>query len=444
MSIHDKLSQIQGNFLKHFKKKEVKEVENETGNQVKVTVIMSSPDKEQKGACSPREKITRTLSRKLSIRKSSIEKQDQNKGNEKEGLTRQDSVRNNDLSSDMKIHLPCNGMFFAELPLFKFLNKQQKEILIHIEGLKLEIYVAREAEERTGGLDRQMSREGRAEGKGLGKGAGLKKNTKENSGETGVQRERSIHDEDLELHGHIILPMYIETETLEFCIDEDQSFQIQANIKGAISTPPLGIRENNSPREGRKLSLTQRLVSGSPLLRQVAKRQVSSPGRFQFSPFNSPLLSRFSGRPSSTSSLNINSCPSSPFLFARRLNGSTTLKGVFRPWESLKRDGSKKKASANSCRWDLELPRPGGKLGTFGPKRVTPTSPLCYSSSNESSPSPFDSGLVFVFPGKRERSQTMSSNSGNSIKQRKTGEIRGPLIRGHARATSFRDRLNTN
>ncbi len=386
MSIHGRLSWIQDNILKHFKRKEIEQIEPELENHMKVTVIMSPPPVIRKGKQSPCEKI-RTLSRKLtirrSIRKSSREKENRKREQEWSGF---EGVRkNNDLSSYMKIHLPCDGMFFAELPLFKLLNPQQKEIVINVEGLKLEIYVLKHVDKADddGNQSEATSKKDGKEVKIRGKNAVLKKKKKEMVGEAGVIEERSITDEDLELHGHIILPMYIETQTLEFSIDEGQSFQIQANIKGAISVSPstLGFREvlaaNN---KSRKASLAERLVSGSPLLRHqvgnkwfsngpVVKRQTSSPGAFKVSPTNSPRfcpLPRHLSMNGESGSLNASSCPNSPlyspFLFARRLNGSRTSEGVFRPSESLNRKGSKKKARKNSCRWELELPRPRGEL----------------------------------------------------------------------------------
>ncbi len=394
MSIQAKFNHIQHNILKYFKKKEAKQVETESENHVKVTVIMSAPTDERKGKHSPCEKIRR-LSRKLTIRKSSQEKENQKRENETD-VNGVENMKNNDLSSHMKIHLPQDGMFFAELPLIKFLTAQQKDVVINVKGLKLEIYVPRDVDKTSCTENHEMEIYKEA-------ATGCKKK-KEAVAEEGVQKERGITDDDLMLYGHIILPMYIDTETLEFSIDEDQSFHIQANIKGAINMSPraLGLRGNDPENEPRRGSLVEWLACRSPLLRsQISKRRFSGPvamqqnisaGRFQFSPSNSPLTSPLFRHLSSdheTSSLSVNSCPNSPFLFPRRLNGSTTSQGVFRPSQSPKAKGLKTKARKNSCRWELELPRPSGGLGNFGPKRLPPRSPLCDSSTDESTPSPF-------------------------------------------------------
>ena len=147
--------------------------------------------------------------------------------------------QNVDLSSQLSISLPFNGQFSAELNLNK-IRESNKEIILHVCRKRIDVFYRKKERIES---HRNIS--------------------------TSEACQLNI-DEDLILKGHLYLPMFINTDTYEFSLDDSCRLHITAAIQGAISLSPSGL---DSPVHKKKLPLVKGLSVCSEYLRKkISKR----------------------------------------------------------------------------------------------------------------------------------------------------------------------------
>ncbi len=228
--------------------------------------------------------------------------------------------KNHILTSDLLIHPPCNGRFSAELQLWQILKDSNKDLVIRVSETRVEILFAEKKTENTEDM-KNKEKNGNWIRRILSR-----RNKKTKSEKIQNLRNNEISAQDLTFHGHIILPIYIQCETLEFSMNENGNLSIEADIKGAIPTPQMP-----------KMRVLQKENSGSFLKRKTGKgpRRNSSPSA---SPPRSPPLARARPRQGSlpgelvtklqqaskltsdsTPKMNFSSAPVTPFLKSRPL-----------------------------------------------------------------------------------------------------------------------------
>ena len=137
------------------------------------------------------------------------------------------------LNSDLFIHPPANGKFTTELQLNKVLGNDIKLVLVKVYGTKLQILLGKKDpvkyEGKNNGQDKgKFSKVG----KNVIKKLGLARKNSENKNEK--ECIQMFKEEDLTVYGHICLPDYVSSETLQFSVDCFGDLHIKANIKGAI------------------------------------------------------------------------------------------------------------------------------------------------------------------------------------------------------------------
>ena len=169
-------------------------------------------------------------------------------------------IRNTMLSSDLLIHPPCNGKFIAELPLRKILGNKQKDLVVKVTGARLEILFA----EKTQGYEnRNIGQSEKINDQERGKFFRniflplFRKMKMKNSDVDGSKKvEMEIENRNLKSHGQILLPDFINPETLEFSINILGNLNIQADVKGAIPVvssaqcSSTGMHEGTTTRQG--------------------------------------------------------------------------------------------------------------------------------------------------------------------------------------------------
>ncbi len=301
--------------MRSFKRKDAisNKDDAETLNDLAVTIVMNRPPEEVKKVSvmpSPREMLSRKLSKKM-ISKTNGQTEEN------------EAIRHVDLSSDLIINPPCNGQFSAELQLNKLIEKCQQDIFLHISGMKIDVFSAKEKEE-------------------------IIENPRKISG----KKFELSPVEDMTLQGHLILPMFIDTDSYEFSLDECKSLHIRADIKGTISPRPSRL-EVPVPE---KIRLVKSLSDCTEYLRRKLTKRLKSDS--EACPDSQEPVRKISGSGVASKKISVvstGSQKSSPTL----LHGSTTVKGIFKPFQLLQKEGSKRKVKPNTCRWQINRDCPG-------------------------------------------------------------------------------------
>ncbi len=132
---------------------------------------------------------------------------------------------NVNLTPQLFIHLPREGLFLAEISLDNFATN--KHVLVDVTDRRMNIFISKstifEKEQRNSKcLPNKKS-------KGLSR-----------------KDSKKIFDENsLEAIGYIDLPMFINSDHVNFYLDDENVFHIEAEIKGALSRHLARIRSNS-------------------------------------------------------------------------------------------------------------------------------------------------------------------------------------------------------
>ncbi len=169
-------------------------------------------------------------------------------------------IRNNMLSSDLLIHPPCNGKFIAELELKNIIGREQKDLVVKVSGTRLDILFAersQEEKEPEHHVERvKKQKRGRLFKKNIFSLSRKMKKTRSSDVPKNRKLERKIEDRNLKAHGQILLPDFINPETLAFSINILGNLNIQAEVKGAIRVESggpaisIGMQEGSTTRQG--------------------------------------------------------------------------------------------------------------------------------------------------------------------------------------------------
>ncbi len=191
-------------------------------------------------------------------------------------------IRNNILSSDLMIHPPCNGMFSAELQLKNIIGKDQKEVVVKVSDTRLEILFAEKTKKITI-EDEEPNKKVKKPKKKMGRWltkylcGPFRKMEKKDSDDDKKPTEPEDEEKSLKVHGHILLPNYIISETLEFSMNYFGNLNIQADIKGAIKSSTVFHRKTfkiDSPLHERLARRMSVHAQNSPVIRNL-RRQIS-------------------------------------------------------------------------------------------------------------------------------------------------------------------------
>ncbi len=283
-----------------------KKDDDATENDFVVTIIMKQPQEDVKKISampSPREMLSRRLSRKMSSKVM---------GQSEEETPR----RLIDLSSDLLINPPCNGQFSADLQLNKLMEECKQELFLHICGMKIDVF-----------SDKEKEREEIVE------------NPRKISG----KKSELNPTEDMKLLGQVVLPMFIDPDSYEFCLDSSMKLQVKADIKGTIRQRPSHL-EVPVPEHFR-------VVKGLSDLRKKIVRRLKSDSAACI-PDSAQPQRKISSTGMIRKKISVSSIGSEK-LSPVMLQGSTTVKGIFRPFQLLQKEGSKKKVRPNACRWEI-------------------------------------------------------------------------------------------
>ncbi len=135
---------------------------------------------------------------------------------------------NVNLTPQLLVHLPREGLFLAEISLDIFAT--QKHVLVDVTDRRMNIFISKciifEKEERN---SKYLPH-------------------KESEKKKGLSRKDSnkIFDENsLEAIGYIDLPMFINSDHINFYLDDENVFHIEAEIKGALSRHLARLRSNS-------------------------------------------------------------------------------------------------------------------------------------------------------------------------------------------------------
>ena len=135
--------------------------------------------------------------------------------------------KNNMLSSDLVVHAPRDGKFIAELKLKNILGTQEKDVVVKVSGSWLEILFAEREKGNESRNDKQDVIINKKSKQKIFHSPSMKLKTK---------NPKAVSEElKLRFHGHIRLPDYIQSHTLQFSINFFGNLRIQADIKGAIT-----------------------------------------------------------------------------------------------------------------------------------------------------------------------------------------------------------------
>ncbi len=129
---------------------------------------------------------------------------------------------NKNLTHQLLIHLPREGLFLAEISLDKFATK--KSVLIDVTDRRMNIFIS-----KCGTFERPE-----------GPKIGLSRKDSKN-----------LFDENsLEAIGYIDLPMYVNSDHVNFYLDKDDVFHIEAEIKGVLSRNLATLRNGSDDEPG--------------------------------------------------------------------------------------------------------------------------------------------------------------------------------------------------
>ncbi len=220
--------------------------------------------------------------------------------------------QNVDLSSHLSINIPLNGQFSAELDLNE-IRESNKEIILHVCRKRIDVFYRK----------------------------------KEVESHRDILTE-TLNIEDLILKGHLYLPMFINTETYEFSLDDSCRLHIIAAIQGAISLSPSGL---DSPVPKKK---KQPLVKSLSDCSEYLRKKISKRARVQSDSdviLGKAAMGKTSGSTVEEMKNSVESVglqKSTPLL----IQGSATVNGVFKPLQLLNK-GSKQRLSPLMCRWEI-------------------------------------------------------------------------------------------
>ena len=223
---------------------------------------------------------------------------------------------NVDLSSHLSINLPCNGEFSAELDLKK-IKESKKEIILHVCRKRIDVF--------------------------------YRKKEKESESQNNISTETcELYLEDLILKGHVYLPMFIDADTYEFSLDDSRRLHITAAIQGAIQLHTLP--SNGTGQKKKKLPLIKSLSDCSLYLR----KKISKRARIKSDSY--VILGKQAMGKKSVSVIedmkNLGDSTGSQKSSSVLIPGSTTVKGVFKPFQLLNK-GSKRRFAPGTCRWEI-------------------------------------------------------------------------------------------
>ena len=225
--------------------------------------------------------------------------------------------RTNDLSSHLLINHPYNGQFSATLDLNNLIEEPKKEIFLHVCRKRIDIFYKKK--ETALGLPTNNSIE---------------------------NCDLNLND-NLILEGHLYLPMFIDTDAYEFSLDDSGRFYtcITAAIQGAISLCPSPIDASRKGKLIKSLSYCREYLNKKFLRRSRVKSDSD------VIPSGKQPTGKKSGNDIEVTEIlgaRIGSWKSFPTL----IEGSTTVKGIFKPFQLLK-EVSKRGFKPSSCRWTI-------------------------------------------------------------------------------------------
>ena len=128
------------------------------------------------------------------------------------------------LSHQLLIHLPREGLFLAEISLDKFATKTN--VLFDITDKRMNIYISK--------LET------------------FEKENMKTGGSKGLSHKVSkkiFAENSLEAIGYIDLPMYVDNDHMSFYLDDEDVFHIEAEIKGTLSRNLATIRGNSTENQ---------------------------------------------------------------------------------------------------------------------------------------------------------------------------------------------------
>ncbi len=322
-----------------------------------------------------------SLKRKSSLRRGSSLKRlsFKRKESKKEAERVEEFLPENNLASFLEIQPPKNGKFSAQISLKSFGGA--KKIIIKVLGSRLEVLKVCSKQASWGSLYQEQGRLKRFN-------KSLKKDTiqdtameRQNIRERVYKKRFGEDVNDIQEHstvkcpqedhakmnetenvtscGYIILPTYIDPETLEFFIDGKENFNIRASIKGALPyTKP------ESPKPAKKqiiMSFTQSMFSciSTRSQHEYRSRVCSSPRQFLSEKLSRNLASSITVPLSSQKSKLDKNCESLLDLtFPVRHEGNVTVKGVFKPNDPTTATNKEvtQKGKFLSCTWVLGKP----------------------------------------------------------------------------------------
>ncbi len=276
----------------------------------------------------------------------------------------QQFLPNNDLTSFLEIKPPKNGNFSAQISLKTF--GDASKIIINVFGSRLEILKV------SSGLKSKLNRKLRKHKvqNTVEQPADIRKRVFQKrfgEKESFIRRHSTVknpEDHHAKMNGpgkttscgYIILPTYIDPETLEFFIDGQEEFNVRARIKGAL---PCTKPESPKPTKRQMIkSLSRRMfscISARPQ-DEYRSRVCSSARQFLSQKLSRNLASGITV-PLSLHKSNFGmKCDSLLDLtFPVRYQGTVTVKGVFRP-NNPTSGGDKEvtpKGKFLSCTWVL-------------------------------------------------------------------------------------------
>ncbi len=145
---------------------------------------------------------------------------------------------NVNLTPQLFIHLPREGLFLAEISLDRFATKTH--VLVDVTDKRMNIFISKstmfEKERRN---SKCLPRKKTASCKDSQKPKGLSRK----------DSKKIFDDNSLEAIGYIDLPMYINNDHVNFYLDDENVFHIEAEIKGTLSRHLARLRSNSTDKQ---------------------------------------------------------------------------------------------------------------------------------------------------------------------------------------------------
>ena len=304
-----------------------------------------------------------SLRRKNSLRRSSSFKKLSftRKQSKKDNGDGEEHVHDNNITSFLEIQPPKNGTFSAQISLKTF--GDASKIMIEVNGSRLQILKVSSGLGSCGSLpelgtiEDQDNIRKRVFLKRFGeKESFIRKHStvvrcpqEHQAKMNGTQKTTSC--------GYIILPSYIDADTLEFFIDGQKDFNIRGRVKGAL---PCTKPESPKPTKTQLLMSSCRSMFSCMSARpqhEYCSRVCSSTAQFLSQKLSWNLASSITIPLSSQKcKLGKNGDSMLDLTFPVRYQGTVTVKGVFKPNEPM--SGKNKKVTQKgkfvSCLWMIE------------------------------------------------------------------------------------------